>query len=232
MLVACVSDIHGNLPALAAVLASIDPSIDVVFAGDICGYYPEVDECVRQLSTRRVHAIRGNHDQVLIQCVEDSTLPGRDYEERFGTAVRRTIPHLSEESRAWLRALPIAKTIEMGGRTITIVHGAPWDPLEGRVYPDFNEWPRFASVDADVVVLGQTHYALTMNVDGKLIVNPGSVGQARDIRGLACFGFLDTDDMSFRHQRVVYDPTMVIAAAQSADPGIPYLAEVLTRRPQ
>jgi predicted phosphodiesterase len=101
--------------------------------------------------------------------------------------------------------------------------------LNGRVYPDFPERDRFASVAADVVLLGHTHYQLDRWWGGKRVVNPGSVGQSRDRGGDACFAEFNIGAGEVVLRRVAYDPIEVITDARVHDPHLPYLTAVLTR---
>ncbi|MBI4658313.1 MAG: metallophosphoesterase family protein [Verrucomicrobia bacterium] len=231
MKIGCISDVHGNGPALRAVISAMPDDLDaILFLGDICGYYPFVDECAELLRRNSVIGVRGNHDQVLIDCLDASTLPGQTYEETCGSALRRSMSGLSTSSESWIRSLPVTRTVTRNNVTFALFHGAPWDPLEGRVYPDFQDWHRFGVVVEDVVLLGQTHYPLEKRVDDKIIVNPGSVGQPRDQSGGAAYAVLDIDTRRVEHIRVPYEPRELIEDAQRHDPNLPYLVDVLIRR--
>ena len=231
MKVGCIADVHGNSAALAAVMEALRGRVDTtLFLGDLCGYYPFVDECVELLGPDPLIGVRGNHDQVLLDCVEAGTLPDGEYEAKYGSALSRNVESLSAESISFVRSLPESRTVTLGGVEVGLYHGAPWDPLKGRVYPDFKEWERFGPFSADVVLLGQTHYPMEKRLGAKLVVNPGSVGQTRDRSGAACFATLDLGSGAVEQHRVAYDYKSLIEDARSHDPGLPYLVEVLTRR--
>ena len=108
-------------------------------------------------------------------------------------------------------------------------HGSPWDFLQGRIYPDFQNWERFADVPADIILLGHTHYPLVKFVHGKHIINPGSVGQARNCSGLACCAILDLSTISVSLHNIPYTTKSIIESARMNDPNIKYLVEVLER---
>ena len=120
--------------------------------------------------------------------------------------------------------------MDIGGVTLALYHGAPWDHLEGRVYPDFGDWERFNEVAADIILMGHTHYSFTKVHGDKMIINPGSVGQARDRSGAACFAVLDLEARLVQHNRVPFDSQKLIEDAKQHDPDVPYLVEVLTRK--
>ena len=232
MKVGLISDIHGNAAALRAVLLKLREETDrVLFLGDLTGYYPFVNECVNLLSEfKNLTGIRGNHDQVLLECIQREEGPYPEYEKRYGSALRRSLQVLSAASKAFLQDLRPHHTLSLGDTAVSLFHGTPWDPLEGRVYPDFNDWDRFSQVNGDVIFLGHTHYPLVKRYRGKLIVNPGSVGQPRDRRGGACFAVLDLSTGAVQPYREAYDPQVIIEDARRHDPGYRYLVDVLNRQ--
>ena len=230
MKVGCIADIHGNFSALAAVMKVLRDHVDtILFMGDLCGYYPFLDECVGLLRQSPLIGVRGNHDQVLLGCIENGVPPDEDYRSQYGSALGRSIETLSAESVSFLRALPESLTVTLAGVVTSLFHGAPWDPFEGRVYPDFEEWERFDSVSSDIVLLGQTHYPMEKHLGSKVIVNPGSVGQPRDRSGAACFAVIDLASGAVEQHRVAFDHRPLVEDARKNDPRLPYLVEVLTR---
>lgn len=231
MRIGCISDIHGNSTALTAVMSVLLDEVDsILFLGDLCGYYPFVEECVNLMPRNRIIGIRGNHDQVLLDCLESEAQPSSEYRARYGSALGRSLGSLSSSTISVLQSLPHSRLLSLDGVAVALYHGAPWNPLEGRVYPDFDDWDRFSSVPADVILLGQTHHPFAKRHRDKLIVNPGSVGQPRDRSGEACFAILDLASGAVEHSRVPFDPRTLIADAREHDPENPYLADVLVRR--
>lgn len=231
MRVGLISDIHGNSRALNAVLPRLLGEVDqILFLGDLCGYYPFVEKCVALWDEGRIVGVRGNHDQILLDCLENGTQPSTDYQARYGSALLRTLQNLSSKSLSLLQSLPVARTLTLRGVVLALYHGAPWDPMEGRVYPDDDNWDRFSDVPGDVILLGHTHYPLIRRHRDKLIINPGSVGQPRDRPGRASFAILDAASGIVQHHRVPFDAQSLIEDAKMHDPDLPYLVEVLTRR--
>jgi putative phosphoesterase len=223
------SDVHGNHVALAAALNVLQEVDAYFFLGDLAGYYPFINQCLELWPNKPLWAVRGNHDQVLLDCLENHSPPSDDYQRRYGSALHRAQRELTPDGRRLILSWPREQTIELQGAVIGIMHGAPWDSLEGRVYPDFKDWDRFAEVAADIIVLGHTHYPLQKTYQGKLIVNPGSVGQPRDQSTGACCASLDLDSGEVQHWRVPYDKTSIIDDASKHDPNNPYLVNVLNR---
>jgi putative phosphoesterase len=230
MRIGLIADVHGNAPAFQAVLTVLLKRVDLVlFAGDLVGYYPFVNECVNMWDPEVMVGIRGNHDEILLQSIKCGTPPGPDYLSRYGSALERSWQSSTKPTLNLLQSWPIRRSLIVSSVSVSMFHGAPWDPLEGRVYPDFREWERFDDCQSDVVVLGHTHYPLFKRYKDKLIVNPGSVGQARDQSGKASWAELDVGLEEVQHYRIPYDNTRIIQDALRHDPDVPYLVEVLTR---
>ncbi len=230
MRIGIIADIHGNSPALKLILPSLLNEADMImFLGDLCGYYPFVEECVSLWNTERIIGIRGNHDEVLLRCIENQKEPGEEYEAKYGSALARSLRNLSEPSISLVQSLPISKTLIANGVKFALYHGSPWDPLDGRVYPDYGAWDRFNDVPADIILLGHTHYPFVKYHLDKLIVNPGSVGQPRDRASMASFAVLDVTMRMVEHRRVHFDAKRLIEDVRKHDPDKTYLVEVLTR---
>jgi predicted phosphodiesterase len=179
-----ISDVHGNLAALEAVLAELDAAgVDaIVFAGDAVSYYPAVNETLDLLRARVRWAITGNHDCYFLgrlpmppQVVPIAN-PGH-----FERA-------MSAENRAWLGALRAEQDLVIDRLRVMLRHGSPW-AIEEYIYPDHGHFERFAPLEADLVVLGHTHRPWLYPGPGPgrplpdappTLLNPGSVGQSRE----------------------------------------------------
>ncbi len=230
MRIGLLADIHGNIAALQAVMRVLPYEVDdILFLGDLSGYYPFVNECVELLAEYAVRGVRGNHDQRLLDCVEDGKLPPDSYTSKYGSALARCLETLTRESCMYLTSLPLSYHSNIDGIDCAAYHGSPWEVLEGRIYPDYPEWQRFESIPEEMIFLGHTHYRLVRQHQQKLIVNPGSVGQARDRAGGACYGILRFPPEKPQHMVIPYDPSRILADAQQHDPHLPYLTEVLSR---
>jgi putative phosphoesterase len=227
MLIGLISDIHGNAPALEAVLHHLHGRVDrVLFMGDFAGYYPFVNECIEMMPAEIVTGVRGNHDQILLDFLSTGGLP-ENYRDKYGSALERSVLSLSDASKKYLSNLPIQQHLKIEGLSIAIMHGSPWDPLNGRVYPDFLDWHRFNSCNHDIILIGHTHYSLEKKIGDMTIINPGSVGQPRDGEKDACFAILDISSRKVQFHRVAYNPLRIIEDARIHDPENKYLVQVL-----
>ena len=114
MRIAVLSDIHGNLPALEAVLADMGSVDALLCCGDLVGYYPDVAEVVERLRGLGARTVRGNHELMAIGAV--AVPPERTGYYRIDWTRRA----LSGEQLAWLAALPPALELARDGLAIAV----------------------------------------------------------------------------------------------------------------
>jgi predicted phosphodiesterase len=203
--IAVISDVHANLPALQAAMAAIGQvaaDAAVVCAGDIVGYYTEPNEVCELLRERAVPCIRGNHDAYVL-----GLLPYPAQREAKYRVVW-TRDRLSDENMRWLAALPTQIQVEVAGSVawseLQVRHASCIDE-ETYLYPDTAITDAWAGNER-VLVLGHTHHAMVREArPGRLIVNPGSVGQPRDRQPGAAYAIVDAVHGSVLHRRAAYD---------------------------
>jgi predicted phosphodiesterase len=174
---AVIADIHGNARALRAVLADMDALgvADAVNLGDFFSGPLDAGETAALLMSRDFPSIRGNHDRYLITQARD------DMALSDGAA----FDQLSETHLDWIRSLP--ETLTMHGE-VFLCHGTPTSDqtywLE-QVNPDGSlrraTLPEIEveaiGIDASLILCAHTHLPRIVHLaDGRLIVNPGSVG--------------------------------------------------------
>jgi putative phosphoesterase len=201
-----LSDIHGNWPALEAVIRA-EPGPDAIaFCGDVVDYGPHPTRCLRWVAEHARHAVRGNHDNALGFDV-DCRCMGSFRE--FSIVTRAWHQGLVNESdRAFLRSLPTLDWFEWRQRHFRMAHATPQGDLYE--YLPMDQWAqRVAELPEDYVLLGHTHIQGMRAFGGVTVVNPGSVGLARDGGGEACYAMFDGQTMTLR--RVPYDVERTIA---------------------
>jgi predicted phosphodiesterase len=238
-----LSDIHGNLEALDAVIAHAErqPYHAVLVLGDLVGYGADPNAVITRIQALNpIASVRGNHDKVAA---------GMDTADTFNMAARRAVSWtsaaLTPESREYLAALPEGPLVV--DDDVEICHGAPSD----------EDKYMFESVDAARALLesrrpicffGHTHVQvvyelsrdnlltmsafdaasgrrLTLEPSSRYLVNPGSVGQPRDGDPRAAYGLLDTDTREVMLFRVVYE--VAVAQEKIREAGLP---EILASR--
>ena len=176
MSVAVLADIHGNLPALEAVLADVahtDADL-LMICGDVAsGPLPiETLDVLRALPQARF--VRGNADRGLVTAFDGATLP-----KWPGPAFDWCASQLTREHRDFLASFsePVSVVVDGVGRVL-FCHGSPRSDEEMMTAetPDSRLREFLSGVEADLVVCGHTHMPFDRVVDGMRIINPGSVG--------------------------------------------------------
>jgi putative phosphoesterase len=199
MRVGIVSDIHCNAQGLERALALMGDVDELICAGDSIYQYRFSTEVVRMLRERGARVILGNH--------EETFLSPDGERARASDAV-------DQRELAWLAEQPLELRTRVNGRTLHVVHGSPWAPRKEYVYPHSPVLSRFAEHDADIVILGHTHYQMLLRVDRTLVINPGSAGESRDPRNgfQLSYAILDTatEEVTFGDYP---DPTRIVAAS-------------------
>jgi putative phosphoesterase len=205
MRVAALYDVHGNLPALEAVLAEVPDDAVIVVGGDAAaGPYPaETVERLRRLG-ERVRWVRGNADRELDPNEEGLAPPD---------VIGWVRDDLSEEQIAFLHGLPELQELDVDGvGRVLFCHATPRNDvdifLEGT--PEERVAPSFEGVDADLVVCGHTHMQFSREIGGVKVVNAGSVGMPYDDEPGAYWLALGP---GIEHRRTPYDPAGLDASA-------------------
>ena len=204
-MIAIISDVHGNLPALRAVM---DAALKLgctrfLSLGDVVGYYAQPGECIDLLRTHGIPNIMGNHDYYLTSGV------GCPRSQLVTRTIEFAQSMISEDQIAWLR-----KSIPLYREADTLyLHGGPDDPRDQYLYSVSSST---LPTDIKVMFSGHTHvqkFARFSN--GNIFCNPGSVGQPRDGDNRAAFAVVTDKDIAL--QRVSYDIDETIREMQRAD---------------
>jgi putative phosphoesterase len=213
MRIGVLSDVHGNLHALEAVLRVLDrEGVDrIVCAGDLVGYGPRPNECVARIAALDPPAVvvAGNHDLMAV-----GRLPTLD----LGPLPRQTLEFtwevLDRDARRYLEALPETETLD----GVVIAHGSLESAAEYVHDPESatGQLRRLSELhpSAGILILGHTHRPLACTPAGEIapqdelelsdergpwLLNAGSVGQSRERRPLARALVLDVD-----HRRATF----------------------------
>ena len=229
---AIFSDIHGNMPALEAVLASIEEqSVDQLLClGDLVGYGAQPHEVVERVRELDCTVIVGNHDLAAIGKLDTSCFNAYAQE-----AVQWTADQLTDDDRSYLDSLPLK--LDVG--PISAVHGTRDEPDEFHYLQSLDhaqelldEQPRFLGV------YGHTHVPLSflqrcgrvtlsfaqeldLSTFERVLVNVGSVGQPRDEDSRAAYVLFDAETRQLTIHRVEYDIESAVSQILAA--GLPTL---------
>ncbi|PLX98701.1 MAG: metallophosphoesterase [Desulfuromonas sp.] len=201
-MIAVISDVHGNFPALEAVLGEIDNfgCQRIVSLGDVAGYYCYINECIDILREKNVQNVLGNHDFYLV-CNEKC--PRSNSANLLLESQRKII---RADNLEWLRRSVATFRIDAA----SFVHGGWDDPLDEYML-DVNE-EYFQNRGSRYYFSGHTHIQTLKIFNNALYCNPGSVGQPRDGDPRAAFALYDGQNVFLK--RVDYDIDRVASKMQ------------------
>jgi len=231
---ALISDIHGNLPALEAVLADIDarPDVGAVYhLGDLVGYAPWPDEVVALLRERAIPGVAGNYDSTTAADYKHCGCKYEDprQEELSHLSYEWTRANVSPETKSWLASLPFRIDIRplgghVAGRRLMLVHG---NPVLNTVYWTEDRSDQFCLKMAeqlgaragDLVAFGHTHKPWQREVEGIRFVNTGSVGRPKDGDWRAGYALIAIhgESVDVRFVRVEYDLERAASAIRTSE---------------
>ncbi|MBX5489961.1 MAG: metallophosphoesterase family protein [Chloroflexi bacterium] len=217
MRVAVLSDIHSNLAALEAVLADAG-AVDAVWClGDVVGYGPDPNECIERLRELHAVCIVGNHDLAAV-----GRAPLVDFHAEAAAAARWTRRQLTPENREWLMTRP--ERVVLADQHATLVHGSPRDPIWEYVLNTQIAAGNLPYFDTLLCLIGHTHLPSSFQElaggrievtlreagscvrlsEGRLIANPGSVGQPRDGNPAASYLLYEPEQGTLVWRRAPY----------------------------
>lgn len=231
MRTAIISDIHGNLPALDAVIAAARKRrVDrIVCLGDIVGYGPFPEECVGIVKRECAFVVQGNHDSGLTGETSIS-----DFNQYGVESILWSRDRVSADTQEYLRTLPYRAEVE----EMTFVHSSPDAPDRWRYVLSLRAANRaLGAFTTRLCFIGHTHVPVVV-AEGPTVnrylpahrhlINVGSVGQPRDGDPDAAFGLYDSMIDEYELVRVPYDIDRTVDAIRAA--GLPeFLGQRLYR---
>lgn len=218
MKIGVISDIHGNIKALNAVLDEFKKKNieQMICCGDIIGIGPRSEETVQKVMEYKdkLIAVRGNHEQYLLKGIPDMLhgRPMRDEERKFH---QWTHGRLSEESKQFLESFPCEQFIEINNKKIYITHYAYDENKKFKKHilePTLEEADElFSEINADIILFGHTHKKIFNKSKTKWYINPGPLGCPGTTNN-AYFGILDIEESNIKYENlsVEYDANSVI----------------------
>jgi putative phosphoesterase len=224
MRVAIISDIHGNIAALEAVLADLKSQnvMKTYCLGDLVGYAPFPNEVIDRIQRDAIPTIMGNYDDGVGFDRDECGCAYRDPEEqRLGDlSFQWTKKTVTRDRKPFLQSLQAEIRFDADGKRFRLVHGSP-RRMNEYLFEDrpLSSFQRLAATsEADVLIFGHTHKPYTKRVDGVLFINAGSVGKPKDGDPRACYVALDTTgDVDVEFCRVPYDIQAVASAIRRSE---------------
>jgi putative phosphoesterase len=179
MKVGVVSDVHNNAAALEYALEHLADCELLLNLGDLVFEY-RVDPDIVQIAQRAgLVGIVGNHEKTILR--------------HPGSSLRNK---LAPDILTYFNDLPASRELLVSGFKLLVAHGSPWDDANAAhcesVYEgNLDSMGRMGAVAADMILLGHTHVPMLTRVAGKLVINPGSCGDARGSNNRLSFARLD-----------------------------------------
>lgn len=224
-----ISDVHGNLPALTAVLGHCKPDTydRVLVLGDLVGYGADPGPVIDRIRSLTPHVVvRGNHDKAVC-----GLMPLHAFNSHAREAAEWTTRQLTPQQLAYLHDLPAGPLLV--DDVLEVWHGSPADEDAYLVWID-DIRDAAALGRRPLCLFGHTHVqgaygsgdghpliecgdqwtrtTVSIRLEDRWLVNPGSVGQPRDGDPRAAYGLVDLESKTINLCRVAYD----IAAAQAS----------------
>ena len=220
MLLAFISDIHGNLPALEAAVGDAEArgAARIVCCGDMTGYGPFPDDVCRFLRDRDIAAIIGNYDRKVIEVSERGASAAAGMKKKKREILLWTAGHMSRRTHLYLAGLPDHMDLQLpSGHNAVIVHGSPLS-MDDTIYPCITRQglrTKMGDAAPDVLVCGHTHIPFARRINGILVVNCSSTGHPVDGDPRPAYALIRIDSGSKPYGRIVrfdYDRDRTLAA--------------------
>lgn len=206
-----IADIHGNMPALDAILADLErvQPDRVVIAGDFVNRGPQSHAAVARASRLGFAAISGNHDTWLASLAQGRHLP-EGWETPWWTPVRRATTELTADDLRWLDRLPFSLSIDVpGAEPALIVHGSPRNARQGmgRRVDDHLLAFELEGVKERTIIGAHIHYPHERWLGDQHIVVIGAVGCPFNGDINAQYGLFTWREGAWRfeHRSIPYD---------------------------
>ena len=229
MRVALLSDIHANKAALIPVLKEIRNLRiqNIIIAGDLIGYYYDIKEVLDMLESFTIFFCKGNHE-VMFEDIINYKIDKSELISKYGSSLIFAKSELDAAQINFLTKSSHPLEVSLEGVNILVSHGAPWDINEYIYRHNMdNFYKKFDSYKHQIFVLGNTHHQMKIEIEKKLIINPGSVGQSRKNFGYADWATLDLQTMYTEFYSTRYSTKKLIDQCRMIDPGCPLLIKHL-----
>ncbi|MGB7746783.1 MAG: metallophosphoesterase family protein [Verrucomicrobiia bacterium] len=227
-----ISDVHGNWPALRAVLEA-EPNVNQIFClGDLVNYGPLPVECVawaKQISSEAI-ILQGNHDHALGSNTDPHC--SAPYETCAAAMQKITGRMLGPDLKQFLAGLQPIRRFQIGKTNCFACHASAKDPLYHYMPPNAAvtlwESELIVAQHPDFLFCGHTHLPVKTRFRRTLVVNPGSVGQPKDGDPRAAYAIWEDGEVTLRRAAYDVEETIRAYAGLGLEPHIEHsLCEVL-----
>jgi putative phosphoesterase len=203
--IAFISDIHGNYPALSAVLKDIDNRgiHNIVCLGDIVGYYSMINEVIETIRERNIVTIMGNHDFAMV--FNKGTI---NRSKTCTNVLLKQLLYIKQTNFNFLLGLKDYYRTEVNNNSFYCVHGGLIDRIDEYLFNPDSVYFIEHNFQENYLVTGHTHQFVKNIIGNTIHLNPGSVGQPRDNDNRA--SYLIIDNLVVHQVRVPYDIDQIV----------------------
>jgi predicted phosphodiesterase len=213
MKILVIADVHGNAEALSAVLEKERDADTTVFLGDTVLSGPQPNETMTLLRGISGTLIQGNHDMEMLEPARFENWP-----PDWLAFTRWILDTLDPSGYELLQSLEPEGEYVVGGMRMFLNHGVLPDRPQQALpdTPDHRLRVLAKGSECPLVLFGHSHIQFRRVIDGQEFINPGSVGQPRCGKRLACYGVIE--DGVFRHCQAEYEPGPWLEAVDRLSP--------------
>ena len=201
MKIGFISDIHSNIFALKEIFRR-EPHIEKWFCfGDFVGIFPNVNEVIDLLKTKRVILIKGNH--------EESFRNGKIIDDSYtaNESIRHQRKTIHPENIEFIKNLDVCGNLVIDGFHLFYTHALA--QTKNKYTIDFSSLQKRYE-DYDLVLYGNTHYPLICYLKKLIVVNPGSGGFPIDKTRKASYATVDTKNFAIKIKRFNFNKKLLI----------------------
>ena len=235
MRIAILSDIHGNLPALEAVMADLrTQGVDAIYClGDLVGYGASPNEVIDVIRDAAIPTVVGNYDDGVGFDRDDCGCAYRhdDERDRGQRSLMWTRAVTTADRKTFLQSLVPEIRFEADGNRVLLVHGSP-RKLNEYLFEDrpLSSFERLAAgANADFILFGHTHRPYAKLVGSTWFINAGSIGKPKDGDWRACYVVLSpAAERPATFIRVPYDVARAAAAIRATELPHEFAADIET----
>lgn len=222
MILAFISDIHGNAVALEAVIKDLkEKNVDKVFVlGDISYRGPEPKRSLDLVRSLNCDVIKGNADEWVVRGIREGEVPEQAL-ETMRKEREWIVSRMDDESIEYLKNLPTDITFENQGTRIHAFHATPNSLFEvvQPIESDEHMIEKMMSNDADIYIYAHIHKPFIRYINGKCLINIGSVGLPFDGMAKSSYCLIDIEVNGFQSSivRINYDVNQVVQQFNDSD---------------
>jgi putative phosphoesterase len=206
MKIGILSDAHGNDSGLSSAIRFLKKNgvKKIFFLGDAVGYIVNPNAVLNLLQVNNCQCLLGNHDAMLLGYINRMKVKEKIYK------IDESMAEIKDKHRFYMLDWKPFLEKKFNGKRVLFIHGSPYDPLQGYVYPDtdVSGWIR---LPYDLIFTGHSHYSFVKKIGRLTIVNVGSCGLPRDVGNSVTCAIYDTDTHKVNISRVLIDEERVIA---------------------